>query len=432
MRFHSVGAQDGRKMLPPPHKKRREETQPLTQPPTPPEVIEMAEVEETTKNTPTHSSHESYLMKFAKKLFGPRTPKHGSESETVVGNKAQERIRKQSKGATKSPSASPRKSPKKKRRKSKPQQGQQDVDKNRPSPDSVALQPTQTSQLVPREKQPHHLNQKQQQTREKSPGVSQLAKLYESGSSSSRASERPAEKSTLAGKEGAELVVPKVSVASVIKKLEQHKKEGMDMADYEKELEGLMCEGAEEVDAGILEAIDKFVEEKGEGKESERESQRTRPESSEILDDEVPIAEGMVGKETMENVHEGATESVREGGTESNATLPKKKEGTSPIEQVESVQKVTGQEVDTPPADKEQGTATDSSSTGTSSHGDGKPLPPSYKQQSSLVEERKMKMGLPTETKTYAKTIQNVDSTAIAAEERKEEKKPIVVQERKV
>ena len=222
-------------------------------------------------------------MRFAKKLFGIKSSKEkqqeGEESE--VAHKPPQEENKSTRRERKRTPSSPRKSPKRKRKKSKPE--------------PADSKPQQHSDELPKE----HQQQTTGQT--KSPGVLELAKMYESGGASgqdgdhqskdvkrSKMEERSSkaqgmEETAAAGRiEKQTQKVPKVerkeraqreeetrvkraeetskvSVASVIKRLEEYKNEGFNMTDYEIELMEFVSDGIEEVDSGILDTMEKHA-----------------------------------------------------------------------------------------------------------------------------------------------------------------------------
>ena len=388
MRFHSIGAQDGRKIQP--SKRKLEKIEP---PITPPEIIEA--MPEEIQTTPSHSN-ESYLMKFARKLFGIKTPRD-EMAETL--KKRLEETRKKEK---KSPSTSPRKSPKKKRRKSR-----QDniVDKKNPLTDN---KPQTSSQQLPMEKQTPQ--------RQTNPGVSELAKLYESGNMSDEARVAKA-----TGKERGEVTVSKVSVANVIERLERYRKEGIDMTDCEMELKEFMMDGIEEVDIGVVDAMDRFVKEKSSRIENEKEEDKgkseekiplvegvatiMRPRSNEILD-EVTAGYDDAGV-TGDNVEKrGKYESCTSSNPVSLEKYSNTASGDSILTTSNTERDITiSQDSETNMSTTQRETTIQQSANDdydTSRQVETEDSP-AYPRQNSTIEERKLKMGLPAKANTYTK-----------------------------
>lgn len=409
MRFHSIGAHDGRNIQP---KKRKLDD--INPPITPPKVIEV--VPEKIQTTPTHSSatpthssttpthqsaNESYLMKFARKLFGIKTPKDEMFKKQPEENQQHKREGSKSPltSPRKSPSTSPRKSPKKKRRKSRP-------DKN---PPLIEPQPSTLSQL-PKEKQ----------TDSKPPGpdVTELARLYESGNMSEDS------RRVIGRERGEGVAITKVSVASVIERMEKYKKDGgIDLTDFELELKEYVMEGIEEVDIGLLDdVVDKLVKEKGVISGRERDGDKgdgriglvpliMRPQSSEIIDEVTTGAAGLVEKGLV-------------------------KEDTSIVSKLGNVQEMSDTNGDKDmllDSDRKR----DVTQKDTKSDNDDHNTPEAtrtYPERRYTIEERKMKMGLSTEVnntitkvnntvKKVNNTVKKVNDTVNTIESDQDEKK---------
>lgn len=287
MRFHSVGAHEGSRIQP---VKRKHET--AEQPPTPPEIIDDINIE------PTVTPVESSLLRFAKKLFGIRstpkttpkaTPKHESQPKQTVGEKQVKEHVIQGKLPS---SAPPHKSPKKKRRKSKPTpqhttQEQQPVQVT-PPPQPKSHSSSSDKVLSRDKQQPGPLCDGKKAN--SGGGVSELARLYESGNMGRKSSNGGSQQTKELLKE--RTVANRVSVAMVIEKLEKHRQDGVDTTDYERDMAILVDKGIEEVDAIVLEDIERFATKTEVTAQEEHQSTdsavKMRPLSNEILDEEVP------------------------------------------------------------------------------------------------------------------------------------------------
>lgn len=386
MRFHSVGAQDGNRIKP---VKRKHDI--VEEPPTPPEVIEDINVE---PYTPSKTQAESSLLKFAKKLFGIKTtpkntpkatPKHESQTKQTVSEKQAQRNADELPPSAESPRKSPKK---KKRRKSKatPQHNQEG------QAAQVTPPPKQShSEVVPRDKQSPEKEHKKT-TGGGGGGVSELTRLYESGEMGKKNSGGSQQVTKEFQRE--KTTVPKVSVAVVIERLEKHKQDGVDTTDYEKNIAMLVNEGIEEVDSIVLEDIERLANKNEvdgqDGGDREDISSRItgdkmRPQSNEILDEEV--LSFMNKSDTAIGGSSTGMSSQQQQHPSDNDQIP-----PEPGQLVSEVPSEGNDQSTSVITSSEENTLLDEDAT-----------PTSLSKQSSIIEERKLQMGLPTSTKTIAK-----------------------------